>query len=171
MRIWTVGHGTRPAEALLKMLEAAGVETLVDVRRYPGSRRNPQYNRAALEATLADAGIGYRHLAALGGRLSGEPGEERFACIRLPAFRSYAARMAASGWQDALASVLAEPAPCVMCAETPWTKCHRRFIAELLLARGHEVLHLTPGGVEPHRLLDEAEVRDGRLFLCGELVA
>lgn len=153
------------------MLEAAGVKTLVDVRRYPGSRRNPQYNRAALEATLADAGIGYRHLEALGGRLSGEPGEERFACIRVPAFRSYAARMATPGWQDALASVLAEPAPCVMCAETPWTKCHRRFIAELLVARGHEVLHLTPGGVEPHRLLDEADVRDGQLFLCGELVA
>lgn len=153
------------------MLEAAGVETLVDVRRYPGSRRNPQYNRAALEATLADAGIRYRHLEALGGRLSGEPGEERFSCIRVPAFRSYAARMGTQGWQDALASVLAAPAPCVMCAETPWTKCHRRFIAELLVARGHEVLHLTPGGVEPHRLLDEAEVRDGRLFLCGELVA
>lgn len=153
------------------MLEAAGVETLVDVRRYPGSRRNPQYNRAALEATLADAGIRYRHLEALGGRLSGEPGEERFSCIRVPAFRSYAARMGTQGWQDALASVLATPAPCVMCAETPWTKCHRRFIAELLVARGHEVLHLTPGGVEPHRLLDEAEVRDGRLFLCGELVA
>lgn len=153
------------------MLDAAGVETLVDVRRYPGSRRNPQYNRAPLEAMLADAGIRYRHLEALGGRLSGEPGEERFACIRVPAFRSYAARMATPGWQNALASVLAEPAPCVMCAETPWTQCHRRFIAELLVARGHEVLHLAPGGVEPHRLLDEADVRDGRLFLCGELVA
>jgi uncharacterized protein (DUF488 family) len=58
-----------------------------------------------------------------------------------------------------------------MCAETPWTKCHRRFIAELLTARGHEVLHLSPAGVEPHRPLDEAEARDGRLYLCGEVVA
>ena len=158
MRVWTIGHGTRPAAALLEMLERAGVQTLVDVRRYPGSRRNPQYNRGALEQALAERGIVYRHAEELGGRLSGEPGEERFACIRQPAFRSYAARMGTDEWQEALASVLAEPAPCVMCAETPWTKCHRRFIADLLVARGHEALHLSPDGVEPHRLAEEAEV-------------
>jgi uncharacterized protein (DUF488 family) len=153
------------------MLERAGVQTLVDVRRFPGSRRNPQYNRGALERTLAESGIAYRHAEGLGGRLSGEPGEERFACIRQPAFRSYAARMSTDEWQTALASVLAEAAPCVMCAETPWANCHRRFIADLLVVRGHEVLHLSPGGVEPHRLTEEAEARDGRLYLCGELVA
>ena len=156
---------------LLEMLQRAGVQTLVDVRRYPGSRRNPQYNRGALERALAESGIAYRHAEALGGRLSGEPGEERFGCIRQPAFRSYAARMRTEKWQTALASVLAEAAPCVMCAETPWAKCHRRFIADLLVARGHEVLHLTPDGVEPHRLEHEAESREGRLYLCGELVA
>lgn len=153
------------------MLQRAGVRTLVDVRRYPGSRRNPQYNRGALEATLLDAGIAYRHAVDLGGRLRGEPGEERFGCIREAAFRSYAARMGTSEWQEALAAALGEPEPCLMCAETPWTKCHRRLIAELLHARGHEVLHLHPSGVEPHRLWDEADVRDGRLYLCGELVA
>ena len=98
------------------MLERAGVQTLVDVRRYPGSRRNPQYNRGALEQALAERGLAYRHAEALGGRLSGEPGEERFACIRQPAFRSYAARMGTDEWQEALASVLAEPAPCGRCA-------------------------------------------------------
>lgn len=169
--MWTIGHGTRPAEALVEMLVRAKVETLVDVRRYPGSRRNPQYNRGALERVLEEAGITYRHAEALGGRLRGEPGEERFACIRHPAFRSYAARMGKEEWRAALASELDQPGPCFMCAETPWTKCHRRFIADLLLARGHEVLHLSPGGVEPHRLPEEAEARDGRLYLCGELVA
>ncbi|HEV2902341.1 MAG TPA: DUF488 domain-containing protein [Gaiellaceae bacterium] len=153
------------------MLERARVQTLVDVRRYPGSRRNPQYNRGAFERALAEFGIAYRHVEALGGRLSGEPGEERFACIRQPAFRSYAARMGTDEWQEALSSVLTEADPCLMCAETPWTKCHRRFIADLLVARGHEVLHLSPDGVEPHRLPEEAEGRAGRLFLCGELVA
>ena len=171
MRVRTIGHGTRPAAALLEMLERAGVQTLVDVRRYPGSRRNPQYNRGALERALAESGIAYRHAEALGGRLSGEPGEERFACIRQPAFRSYAARMRTEEWQTALASVVAQPAPCAMCAETPWTKCHRRFIADLLVARGHEVLHVSPDGVQPHRLGEEAEARDGRLYLCGVLVA
>jgi uncharacterized protein (DUF488 family) len=171
MRVWTVGHGTRTDEELIVMLRRADVRTLVDVRRFPGSRRNPQFNRGALEASLAAAGISYRHAEALGGRLSGEPGEERFACIRTPAFRSYAARMGTDHWQEALANALAQPDPCLMCAETPWTKCHRRFIAELLVARGHEVLHLLPGRVEPHRLSDEAEVRDRRLYLCSELVA
>lgn len=153
------------------MLGRAGVRTLVDVRRYPGSRRNPQFNRGSLEASLATAGIAYRHVEALGGRLSGEPGEERFACIRTPAFRSYAARMGTAEWQEALADALGESDPCLMCAETAWTKCHRRLIAELLVARGHEVLHLLPEGVEPHRLSDDAEAREGRLYLCGELVA
>jgi uncharacterized protein (DUF488 family) len=152
------------------MLSKADVETLVDVRRYPGSRRNPQFNKDALAETLASAGISYRHVETLGGRLSGEPGEERFACIRTAAFRSYAARMGTPEWQDALAAALGEPHPCFLCAETVWWRCHRKLIAELLVARGHEVLHLLPTGVERHRLSDDAEARDGRLYLCGQLV-
>lgn len=171
MNVHTIGHGTRTAEALVEMLNRAQIETLVDVRRYPGSRRNPQFNQGALAETLAAEGIAYRHVETLGGRLSGVPGEERFTCIRTPAFRSYAAHMGTSAWQEALATALGEPVPCFLCAETVWWRCHRKLIAELLLARGHRVLHLLPDRVEPHRLSDDAEVRDGRLYLCGELVA
>ncbi len=172
MRVNTIGHGRRPAEELVETLLAAGVETLVDVRRFPGSRRNPQFGRAALESTLEAAGIAYRHAEELGGRLSRQPGEERFGCIRVPAFRSYAARMGAEPWQRALAEALAEPAPCLMCAETLWVRCHRRLISELLAARGHEVVHLLgPTRAERHKPWDEAEYRDGRLYLCGQLVA
>ncbi|HWG56483.1 MAG TPA: DUF488 domain-containing protein [Gaiellaceae bacterium] len=172
MRVWTIGHGTRPAEELVAVLLGAGVGTLVDVRRYPGSRRNPQFNRPALEQTLADAGIAYRHVVALGGRLSDEPGEDRFGCIRVPAFRSYAARMGTPEWQEALAAALEEPRPAFMCSETPPTKCHRRLIAELLHARGYEVEHLlAPGRSAPHVPWEIAEARDGVLHLCGERVA
>ena len=171
MNVYTAGHGTRPAEALLELLQRAQVETLVDVRRYPGSRRNPQFNQDPLAETLAAGGIAYRHAETLGGRLSGIPGEERFACIRTPAFRSYAAYMGTSDWQEALATALEEPAPCFLCAETLWWRCHRKLIAELLVARGLRVLHLLPDRVESHRLSDDAEARDGRLYLCGELVA
>jgi uncharacterized protein (DUF488 family) len=171
MTAYTAGHGTRSAEELVGLLRKAGVQTLIDVRRYPGSRRNPQFNTAALAESVAAAGIRYRHVEALGGRLSGEPGEERFRCIRTAAFRSYAARMRTAEWQDALASALAEPAPCFLCAETLWWRCHRKLIAELLVARGHEVLHLLPDRVERHRLSDDADARGGRLYLCGELVA
>ncbi len=170
--MFTIGHGRRPIDELIDVLREAGVETLVDVRRFPGSRRNPQFNQAPLAAAVGGAGIAYEHAVELGGRRSGEPGAERFSCIRVEAFRSYAARMGAAEWQAALADALATPTPCVMCAETPWTKCHRRFIAELLTARGHGVVHLIrPGVSEQHRLLAESDVRDGRLYVCGELVA
>src|SRR2546425_301655 len=138
MRVSTIGHGTRPIEELIACLGEARVETLVDVRRFPASRRNPQFNGDALAKALEAAGFAYRHAVELGGRRTGEPGEERFACIRVGAFRSYAARMATDDWQQALSDVLAEPNPCLMCAETPWWRCHRRLIAELLTARGDD---------------------------------
>jgi uncharacterized protein (DUF488 family) len=171
--VFTIGHGVRSGEELIATLTEAGVRTLVDVRRFPGSRRNPQFNQKPLADALAVAGIGYRHAVELGGRLSGEPGEERFTCIRVAAFRSYAARMGTDAWQEALEHALAEAPPqSFMCAETvPW-RCHRRLISELLVARGHTVVHLiAPGHRQYHRLGDDAEARDGRLYLCGELVA
>jgi uncharacterized protein (DUF488 family) len=172
MRVYTIGHGTRPAEELLEALLGVQVETLVDVRRYPSSRRNPQFGQAALTGSLAAAGIDYAHEIELGGRRSGEPGEERFGCIRTAAFRGYAARIGTPEWQEALARSLAAPVPCFMCAETLWWRCHRRLIAELLAARGHDVVHLLgPRNRQPHRPSDEAEYLDGKLFLCGQLVA
>jgi uncharacterized protein (DUF488 family) len=170
--IYTVGHGVRPIEELVAMLREADVRTLVDVRRFPGSRRNPQFNQGALSEGLEGAGIGYRHAVELGGRRSGEPGEERFGCIRVAAFRSYAARMGTSAWQAALGTELAQPGPCFMCAETVWWRCHRRLIAELLVARGESVVHLLgPGRREAHRLYEESEIRSGKLYLCGAQVA
>jgi uncharacterized protein (DUF488 family) len=170
--VYTIGHGTRPLEELVAILVEAGVRTLVDVRRFPGSRRNPQFARAPLEEAVEAAGIGYRHEVELGGRRSREPGEERFSCLRVAGFRSYAARMARSEWQAALTDALDRPAPCFVCAETAWRRCHRRLIAELLHARGHAVVHLVSRTEQQrHEPWDEAEARDGRLYLCGNLVA
>jgi uncharacterized protein (DUF488 family) len=170
--VWTIGHGTRSANELVEMLRAAGVCTLVDVRRFPGSRHNPQFNEPNLRAVLEERGITYRHAVELGGRLAGEPGEDRFGCLRVAAFRSYAARMGTEPWQEALAAALAEPAPCFMCSETLWWRCHRRLIAELLRARDQDVVHLlSPGKQQEHRPFLEAEARDRHLYLCGELVA
>ncbi len=172
MEVYTIGHGIRPLEELVAVLREAGVRTLVDVRRYPGSRRNPQFARETLAAAVAAAGIAYRHAPELGGRRSGEPGEERFACIRTAAFRSYAARMTTSAWQAALALELEQPAPCFLCAETQPGRCHRHLIADLLHARGVGVVHLIgPGTALPHEPWPQAETRDGRLWLCGAPVA
>jgi uncharacterized protein (DUF488 family) len=171
VNVFTIGHGTRPLDELVATVTEVGVETLVDVRRFPGSRRHPQFNQPTLAAGVEAAGIAYRHEVELGGRRTGEPGEERFACIRVGAFRSYAARMGSDAWQAALADALALPAPCFLCAETLWWRCHRRLIAELLVARGREVVHLLgPGQRQPHRSMEGAEARDGRLYLCGTAV-
>ena len=172
MTVWTIGHGTRPVEELVSMLNDAGVRTVIDVRRFPGSRRNPQFNATELRATLEDAGLAYRHAVDLGGRLSNEPGEELFDCIRVAAFRSYAARMRTPAWQRALSTALEEPNACFLCSETPWWRCHRRLIAELVHARGEHVVHLmTPGRTAEHQPWSIAEAREGTLFLCGRLVA
>jgi uncharacterized protein (DUF488 family) len=172
MRVSTIGHGTRTADELIATLDGAGVETLVDVRRFPGSRRNPQFDQAALAVELEFASIAYIHAPGLGGRRSGVPGEERFGCLRVPAFRSYAAWMSSNEWQQALADTLGRANLCFMCAETlPW-RCHRRLIADLLAARDVEVVHLLGPGVSiEQRPFAEAEARDGRLYLCGALVA
>ena len=172
MTVWTIGHGTRPAEELVLVVREAGVRTLVDVRRFPGSRHNPQFNEPALREVLEKGGIAYRHAVELGGRLAHEPGEDRFPCLRVAAFRSYAARMGTDRWQAALAAAVAEEAPCFMCSETLWWRCHRRLIAELLHARGEHVVHLlAPGKQQEHKPFLEAASRDGRLYLCGALVA
>jgi len=172
MRVSTIGHGTKPADEFVATLHEAGVETLVDVRRFPGSRRNPQFSERALALELQSTSITYLHAPDLGGRRSGVPGEDRFGCLRVPAFRSYAAWMASSEWQHALADALRRDNPCFMCAETlPW-RCHRRLIADLLAARGVEVVHLLgPDKAVDQRPFDVAEVRNGRLYLCGALVA
>jgi uncharacterized protein (DUF488 family) len=168
--IYTIGHGRRPVSELLECLAEAEVETLVDVRRYPFSRRNPQFNKPALAAAIESAGLAYVHAVDLGGLREEVPGEELFPC--LGQFAPYAAHMRTPEWQEALDTALSQPGVCFMCAETPWLRCHRRFISELLAARGLEVVHLIrPGEREPHRLHPDAAHRAGVLHLCGEPVA
>ena len=167
--IFTIGHGRRAADELVACLREASIETVVDVRRYPFSRRNPQFNQPAVSATLRLEGIEYVHAVELGGLREDEPGEEAFAC--LGQFASYAARMRTEEWRHALDEALALPSPCFMCAETPWLRCHRRFISEYLFAHGWDVVHLIrPGEREPHRIHREAAHLAGELYLCGEPV-
>jgi uncharacterized protein (DUF488 family) len=169
--VFTIGHGTRTLDELVECLGDAGVRTLVDVRRYPSSRRHPQFGQEPLSKALDAAGIAYRHAVDLGGRRHAQPGAERFPCIEAEGFRSYAAWMGTPAWRAALESALAQPSPCFMCAETPWWRCHRRLIADALVAREVSVRHLgRRHEVEGHRLFPGAEAHDGSLYLCGELV-
>ena len=169
--VFTAGHSTRPIEELIALLREHGVQTLVDVRRYPGSRRHPQFSRDALEASLAGAGIQYVHEPDLGGRRAVRPGS-RHTAWRVEAFRGYADHMETPEFQAALDRLMRRAAgetAAILCAEAvPW-RCHRRLISDALVARGVEVLHIMgPGRADPHGLDANARVLPGgRLLNAG----
>ena len=164
--VWTIGHSTRAVEELLAVLDAYGIETVVDVRRFPGSRRLPQFGADALEEALGGRGIGYRWIAALGGRRRPEPDSPNTGW-RHPAFRAYADHTASEEFADGLFELLmiaGGARTAVMCAEVLWWRCHRRLIADVLVSLGVEVVHIRDERqAEPHRLAAPARLARGRL--------
>ena len=164
--ILTVGHSTRPIEDFLELLRAHGVDELADVRTAPGSRRNPQFNKAALAAALAGAGVGYRHLGELGGLRRPRP-DSANGGWRNAGFRGYADYMQTPEFAAALQALIdlaAGARIAVMCAEAvPW-RCHRSLIADALAVRGIAVEHiLGPERRPPHALTPWARVESGHL--------
>ncbi|HZD06086.1 MAG TPA: DUF488 domain-containing protein [Longimicrobiales bacterium] len=101
--VFTIGHSTRPAEAFVALLQAHSVRMVVDVRRYAGSHRNPQYHRETLSEILAAAGVAYVHMPALGGRRGRPDPDSPNTAWRVPGFRAYADHMADETWREALA--------------------------------------------------------------------
>jgi uncharacterized protein (DUF488 family) len=146
-RIHTVGHSDRSVEDFCELLRALGVATLVDVRRWPASRRHPHFERGALDASLDAAGIRYRWLGhGLGGLRQPSCPVERSAnrALRDPSLRAYADGFEAPAFREELLVLEREAHACntaVMCAERDWRRCHRQLLADVLLARGFEVWH------------------------------
>jgi uncharacterized protein (DUF488 family) len=165
--VFTVGHSTHEAERFLRLLQAHAVGLLADVRRYPASRRQPQFNADALAATLEDAGIAYVGLGdELGGRRRARAGSANDGW-RVEGFRAYADHMATPEFAAALARLeerAGERATAFMCAEGDWRRCHRRLIADALVARGWRVRHVLPDGrLEDHELTAFAVVDGERI--------
>lgn len=163
--VFTIGHSTRAWPELLALLQEAGVERLVDVRRFPQSRRHPQFGHEALAAALAQAGLGYLHEEDLGGHRPPRPDSDNGGW-RNDALRGYADHMDGAPFRAALERLLAEPRrTVVMCAEADPRRCHRQLLADALLSRGRAVTHLLgPGLREPHVLHPLARVdAQGRL--------
>ncbi|HEX2167856.1 MAG TPA: DUF488 domain-containing protein [Longimicrobiales bacterium] len=161
MTIFTVGHSTRSEDEFLGILRAHGIRRLIDVRRYPGSRRHPHFSRESLQRTLPAQGIAYEHAPALGGRRTPAPDSVNDAW-RSASFRAYADHLATQEFRDALENVIAGAADvptAVMCAEAvPW-RCHRQLIADVLVARGYQVENiLSAERADPHRLNAHARV-------------
>lgn len=184
----TVGHGTMEQHAFVDLLADAGLHDLVDVRSFPGSRRNPQFGREQMELWLPGAGIGYTWMRDLGGRRKPVP-DSPHVVWRHPSFRAYADHMESPEFVAAIDDLLDPgrladrdlrargdddelvdpPGPVVMCSEAVWWRCHRRLVADyVMLVRGRRVIHLMHDG----RLMDhrptEGVRRDGeRLIYDG----
>jgi uncharacterized protein (DUF488 family) len=154
IRIFSIGHGARPFDELVRTLAAGQVRTVVDVRSFPGSRRHPQFGKEALATALPERGIDYHWEPRLGGRRKRGPLPSPNPSWRIEAFRFYADHMDTPEFADGLAALLslAARAPTAfMCAETHWSQCHRRLIADKLWSLRHEVVHLiTPFKKELH---------------------
>ncbi len=164
-RAFTVGHSARSADELATILHDAGVGRLADVRSVPRSRRQPWFAAEAMAAWLPRAGIDYVGLPALGGFRRSPRGETRNAGWEHPSFRAYADYMSSPEFAAGLAclqDLAGERPTTVMCAEAPWWRCHRRLIADALLVRGWEVVHLGIGRApRPHELTGFAVVDAG----------
>lgn len=167
--LWTIGHSTRSFEAFAALLQRERIERLVDVRRFPASRRHPQFESSALAASLAAIGIDYEHVLALGGRRRPSPESPNIAW-RNESFRGYADYMMTEPFRSALDHVLESARhqrTTVMCSEAvPW-RCHRTMIADAALARGVEVLHILDAKTAPHALTSFARVENGEVRYDG----
>jgi len=163
--VYTIGHSNQPAALLLDALHEQSIDLLLDVRRYPRSRRNPQFNLEPLRSALEAIGIEYRHLEALGGRREALPDSPNTA-IREPGFRGYADYMATDAFDRELTNLIelaADDRVAIMCAEANPTQCHRSMVADALVSRGVEVHHIVGLTLSPHVLSPTARLIDGRV--------
>jgi len=168
--LWTIGHSTQTLEQLIDSLLAYGISLLVDVRTIPRSRHNPQFNRESLSDDLKPAGIAYRHEKGLGGLRKPRKDSTNLGW-RNAGFRGYGDYMETDEFElhlDALIEMATESPVAVMCAEAvPW-RCHRSLIADALIARGIDVVHILSGKRgQPHRMTTFARVAEGRVTYPG----
>jgi uncharacterized protein (DUF488 family) len=165
MKVWTLGHSTRSRDEFLAVVAAHQIECVLDVRRFPGSRRHPQFESKTLEGTLAEAGIGYRWLESLGGRRS--PVRESATAWRHPAFQAYAEHVSTEEFAEGLTELLLISGglrSAIMCAELLWWRCHRRLIADVLTSLAIPVVHIrTVAAGELHVLSEPARIVGGQL--------
>jgi uncharacterized protein (DUF488 family) len=170
--LYTIGHSTRSLDELLEALNAHQLQTLVDIRAFPMSRRLPQFNRDSLAQTLPAAGIRYVWMKALGGYRKKVLDESPHIALRNKSFRNYADYMLTPEFEQAISELvaLAENArTAYMCAERVYFRCHRMLVSDWLVAHGHEVLHIdATGPARPHKLTSEGRMIEGRLIYRGD---
>lgn len=172
--LFTIGHSTRSLEELIRVLQAHGIKTLVDIRAFPMSRRLPHFNRESLEKALPEAGIQYVWMKELGGRRRKVLAESPNTALRNDSFRNYADFMLTPEFEHAMGRLIqfAEKSPTAyMCAERVYFHCHRMLVSDWLVAHGHEVLHIDDEKPpRTHVLMSEARMQDGKLIYKGDML-
>ena len=169
--LWTIGHSTRSLDEFLELLGSQEIEALADVRRFPGSRKYPQYNQDALAVSLPKAGVDYIEFPELGGRRRPRP-DSRNTIWRNESFQGYADYMETDEFRagiERLTKLARKKRTAIMCSEAVWWRCHRSLIADSLKAAGVEVYHIM--GVNQcaeHPYTSAARVVDGRLLYSEE---
>jgi uncharacterized protein (DUF488 family) len=163
IQIFTIGHSNHPLDAFIHLLERNEIESLVDVRRFPSSRRLPHFNRANLPTSLKEAGIGYHWLNSLGGRRDKIAGfDSPNVGIADKSFRNYADYMLGDEFRqgvERLREIAASQRTTIMCAEADFQQCHRRLVSDYLVANGIGVQHILGGGdLKAHKLAHGAKV-------------
>ena len=170
--LYTIGHSTRTIEELIAALAAHRIQTVVDIRAFPMSRRLPQFNRDSLQQTLPAAGMHYLWMKALGGYRKKILEESPNIALRNPSFRNYADYMLTPEFARAMSEMLAlaeSSRTTYMCAERLYFRCHRMLVSDWLVAHGHQVFHIDASGpVKPHTLTADARIADGRLIYRGD---
>ena len=167
--VFTIGHSTRTLAEFVGVLRTGAVELVVDVRTVPRSRTNPQYNFDVLPDSLGEWQVGYRRIAELGGlrgRSQSVPPEVNgyWENRSFHNYADYALSDEFEGGLEQLMTLAADRPTAIMCAEAVWWRCHRRIIADYLLLRGRDVIHLMgEGRSEPAKMTSGAQERDGRL--------
>ena len=170
--LWTIGHSNRLPGEFTDLLLAESIEAVADVRRFPGSRRCPHFNREALDAALHEIGLEYRHFPELGGRRTKRAESSPNAAWRVEAFSAYADYMLSGEFAAAFAELVEfalRQRTAIMCAEAlPW-RCHRRLIADQFIASGWQVFDVVgPRNTKEHALPDFAKVINGHVTYPGE---
>ena len=170
--LYTIGHSTRTLEELVSVLQAHQIETLVDVRAFPVSRRLPHFNRESLESALPQASIRYVWMKALGGYRKKIRDDSPNMGLRSTTFRNYADYMLTAEFADAMGELIriAERSrTAYMCAERVWFHCHRMLVSDYLVAHGHEVLHIDGRGpAKPHKPTAEMRMVEGQVIYRGD---
>ena len=170
--LYTIGHSTRTLDELIAALRAHQVQTLVDIRAFPMSRRLPQFNRDSLQETLPASDIRYLWMKSLGGYRKKVLDDSPNIALRNQSFRNYADYMLTPEFAQAASELVAlaeHSRTAYMCAERLYFRCHRMMVSDYLTAHGHEVLHIdAEGPVKPHTLMAEARIIDGQLIYRGD---